>query len=231
MKQKVRTSVIKVSKTGEKICPAPSTWMDGVYRVVRWVMRGFDAADSERTVRRESPTSPPSTSLHSHANKNSGKGGKGKENTTYNTERGVNHDQAASGKRTSHWGDCAKNLADTCYTASGPRAGFLTDKAQHKRKVNEWATECATHIFPSKNRNSRTLKVLVWIGVLSCSCGVGGFVSHLGYPRNPVSDGAGVPRVWTRTHQHAPFRQDDGDIRAATLCGWCCHGRHVVSES
>ena len=41
-----------------KICPAPSTWMDGVYRVVRWVMRGFDAADSERTVRRESPTCP-----------------------------------------------------------------------------------------------------------------------------------------------------------------------------
>ena len=71
--------------------------MDGVYRVVRWVMRGFDAADSERTVRPESPTSPPSTSLHSHANKNSGKGGKGKEITTFNTERGVNHDQAASG--------------------------------------------------------------------------------------------------------------------------------------
>ena len=32
--------------------------MDGVFRVVRWVMRGFDAADSERTVRPESPTSP-----------------------------------------------------------------------------------------------------------------------------------------------------------------------------
>ena len=31
--------------------------MDGVFRVVRWVMRGFDAADSERTVRPESPTS------------------------------------------------------------------------------------------------------------------------------------------------------------------------------
>ena len=122
-------------------------------------MRGFDAADSERTVRPESPTSPPSTSLHSHANKNRGKGGKGKEITTFITERGVNHDQAASGQRTSHWGDCAKHFADTCYTASGPRAGFLTDKAQHKRKVNEWATECATHIFQSKNRNSRTLKI------------------------------------------------------------------------
>ena len=33
--------------------------MDGVFRAVRWVMRGFDAADSERTVRPESPTSPP----------------------------------------------------------------------------------------------------------------------------------------------------------------------------
>ena len=28
--------------------------------------------------------------------------------------------------------------------------------------MNEWATECATHIFPSKNRNSRTLKISAW---------------------------------------------------------------------
>ena len=48
----------KMKKKKWKICSAPSTWMDGVYRVVRWVMRGFDAADSERTVRPESPTSP-----------------------------------------------------------------------------------------------------------------------------------------------------------------------------
>ena len=47
---------------------------------------------------------------------------------------------------------CATNFADTCYTASGPRAGSLTDKVQHKRKMNEWVTECATHIFPSKNQ-------------------------------------------------------------------------------
>ena len=47
---------------------------------------------------------------------------------------------------------CAKNFADTCYTASGPRAGSLSDKVQHKRKMNEWVTECATHIFPSKNQ-------------------------------------------------------------------------------
>ena len=46
---------------------------------------------------------------------------------------------------------CAKNFAETCYTASGPRAGSLSDKVQHKRKMNEWVTECATHIFPSKN--------------------------------------------------------------------------------
>ena len=32
--------------------------MDGVFRAVRWVMRGFDAADSEWTVRPESPTNP-----------------------------------------------------------------------------------------------------------------------------------------------------------------------------
>ena len=58
---------------------------------------------------------------------------------------------------------------------------------------------------------------------------LGGFVSRLGYPRPPVFDGAGVPLVLTRTHQRdAPSKQDDGDIRAPTLCGWCCHGRHVV---
>ena len=64
----------------------------------------------------------------------------------------------------------------------------------------------------------------------SCSCRVpvvlGGFVSRMG---PPVSDGAGVPWVLTGTHQRdAPSRQDDGDIRAPTLSGWCCHGRHVV---
>ena len=59
-------------------------WSD---RAVRWVMRGFDAADSERTVRPESPTSPLSASLHSYAPKTKGKGGKGKENTTHTPER------------------------------------------------------------------------------------------------------------------------------------------------
>ena len=69
-------------------------WSD---RVVRWVNVRFDAADSERTVRPESPTSPPSTSLHSHANKNSGKGGKGKEENHTFPKGSVNHGQAASG--------------------------------------------------------------------------------------------------------------------------------------
>ena len=70
-----------------------------------------------------------------------------------------------------------------------------------------------------------------WCG--SCSCRVpvvlGGFVRRLGYPRPPVFDGAGVPWVLTGSHQRdAPSRQDDGVIRAPPLCGWCCHGRHVV---
>ena len=52
--------------------------MDGVFRAVRWVMRGFDAADSERTVRPESPTSPLSTSLHSHVNQPTGRVGRAK---------------------------------------------------------------------------------------------------------------------------------------------------------
>ena len=73
---------------------SPDGWS---VRVVRWVMRGFDAADSERTVRPESPTSPPSTSLHSHANKNSGKGGDGQRKYHILPKRSVNHGQAASG--------------------------------------------------------------------------------------------------------------------------------------
>ena len=75
---------------------SPSSWMDGVFRAVRWVMRGFDAADSERTVRPESPTSPPSTSLHTHVNKPTGRVGRGKK-IPHIPERGVNHGQAASG--------------------------------------------------------------------------------------------------------------------------------------
>ena len=43
---------------------------------------------------------------------------------------------------------------DSLHDWNGP----AFDKAKHERKVNEWATECATHIFPSKNRNSCTLK-------------------------------------------------------------------------
>ena len=58
---------------------------------------------------------------------------------------------------------------------------------------------------------------------------LGGFASRLGFPRPPVFDGAGVPWVLTGTHQRdVPTRQDDGVIRAPTLCGWCRHGRRVV---
>ena len=63
--------------------------------------------------------------------------------------------------------------------------------------------------------------VLLWCLTWLCQ--------SLGYPRPPVFDGAGVPWVLTGTHQRdAASKQDDGDIRAPTLCGWCCHGRHVV---
>ena len=44
----------------------------------------------------------------------------------------------------------------------------------------------------------------------------------------PSFDGAGLPCVLTGTDQRdAPSRQDDGDIRGPTLCGWwlCCRGR------
>ena len=96
--------------------------MDGVFRAVRWVMRGFDAADSERTVRPESPTSPPSASLHSYANKNSGKGGKGKDNTTYSRKGALTTARPLLVNARLTVETCAKNFADTCYTASGPRA-------------------------------------------------------------------------------------------------------------
>ena len=59
-----------------------------------------------------------------------------------------------------HWGNLCKELRRHLLYRLGPAGGIpsLTDKAHHKSKMNEWTTECATHIFPSKNRNSRTLK-------------------------------------------------------------------------
>ena len=43
-----------------------------------------------------------------------------------------------------------------------------------------------------------------------------------------VKDGSGAPWVLTGTHRRdAPSRQDDGDIRAPTLRGLCCHGRYT----
>ena len=48
---------------------------------------------------------------------------------------------------------CAKHFADICYTASGLRAEtqLHPTKRNIKAEWDEWATECATHIFPSKN--------------------------------------------------------------------------------
>ena len=59
---------------------------------------------------------------------------------------------------------------------------------------------------------------------------LGGVVGRLGHRGPPVFDGAGVPWVLTGTHQRDASSSglDDGDIRAPTLCGWCCHGHHVV---
>ena len=48
-------------------------------------------------------------------------------------------------------------------------------------------------------------------------------MNRLGYSQPPIFDGAGVPWALPGTHQRdAPYRQDDGDIRAPTLCGWSC---------
>ena len=81
----------------EKICSAPSSWMDAVIAPYVGKMRGFDAADSERSARPESPTSP--CQLHSipMPNKNHGKGGKGKEEHHILPKGSVNHGQAAFG--------------------------------------------------------------------------------------------------------------------------------------
>ena len=72
-------------------------------------------------------------------------------------------------------------------------------------------------------------KVLVWIVFLSCSCRVPvvflwclaalsvAWATHTA----SLFDGAGAPWVFTVTHQRdASSKQDDGDIRAPTLCGW-----------
>ena len=65
----------------------------------------------------------------------------------------VNHGQAASGYRTSHWGDLCEELRRYLLYRLGLAGGITTstDKAHHKSKVNEWLTECVVHIFPSKN--------------------------------------------------------------------------------
>ena len=51
------------------------------------LMRGFDAADSERTVRPESPTSPPSASLHSLCPQNQREGWEGQREIPHIPER------------------------------------------------------------------------------------------------------------------------------------------------
>ena len=53
----------------------------------------------------------------------------------------------------SHWGDMFEELRRYLLYRLGLAGGISTliDKVQHKSNVNEWATECATHIFPSKN--------------------------------------------------------------------------------
>ena len=56
---------------------------------------------------------------------------------------------------------CAKHFADICYTASGLRAETQLHPTKRNIKA-EWtsgSTECATHIFQSKNSNSRPLKI------------------------------------------------------------------------
>ena len=92
-------------------------WSD---RAVRWEKcEVFDAADSERSARPESPTSP--CQLHSipMPNKHHGKGGKGKQE---------NH-ILPKGSACLTGETCAKNFADTYYTASGLRA-----ESQHNRQ-------------------------------------------------------------------------------------------------
>ena len=64
-----------------------------------------------------------------------------------------NHGQAATGQRMSHWGDMCEDLRRYLLYRLGLAGGISTssDKEQHRSRVNEWVTECATHIFPSKN--------------------------------------------------------------------------------
>ena len=94
-----------------------------MYRVVRWAMRGFDAADSERTVRRESPTSPRQHHSTLMPTKTAGRVGRAKKlphsspKGALTTTRPLLVNARPTGET------CAKNFADTCYTASGPRAG------------------------------------------------------------------------------------------------------------
>ena len=80
------------------------------------------------------------------------------------------------------------------------------------------------------NMETRMLRKF-WSISRSCRVPVVRLCQSLSHPRPPVFDDVGVPWVLTRTHQRdAPSRQDDGVIRASTLWGWCCHGRHVAMD-
>ena len=81
-----------------------------------------------------------------------GRVGRGKENHTL-PKGSVNHGQAATGQRMSHWGDMCEELRRYLLYRLGLAGGISTssDEAHQNRKVKEWVTDCATHIFPSKN--------------------------------------------------------------------------------
>ena len=115
------------------------------------------------------------------------------------------------------------------------------------RSVSEWYSPGrkkhrviqGSTLVPPKNRHDSSMDcntVLRKFWCRSCCCRVvvvlGGFVSRWATHGFPSLTALVVPWVLAGTHQRdAPSRQDDGVIRAPTLCGWCHHGRHVVSES
>ena len=85
--------------------------------------------------------------------KNHGKGGTGKENTTYSRKGALT---TARPLWLTHvpLGRLVRSTSPKlAIPASGPRAVTQPNpiKSSIKTKMNEWVTECATHIFPSEN--------------------------------------------------------------------------------
>ena len=120
-------------------------WSD---RAKRWVNAGFDAADSERSVRRV--TEAPVSITPSMPTKPKGRVGRAKT---------IPHIPEREKTASRYWSEIRHVRRTSRYFLYrlGLAGGISTSSDKAHRRVNEWTTE-ALHIFSEARKNSRTLK-------------------------------------------------------------------------